>query len=102
MDNQDEINWFNTNFMPILKKGNTDCYSCAFIGLRPYCLKMSCWYLEDCKMYSFYWVSKYNIKYNPLPSEIKEFFNNNKREDIKEISRQALFSAVLKKSTNSK
>ncbi len=96
------IEWFNDNFMPILKTGNNDCYSCVFRGIRPYCLKMSCWYLDNCRLYSFYWTSKYNIKYNPLPEEVKDFFNNTSRDDVKEISRQSLFSANIKRSVISK
>lgn len=99
---QEKTDWFNNNFTPILKNGNTDCYSCIFRGLRPYCLKMSCWYLDNCKLYSFYWTSTYNLIYNPLPKEVKEFFNNNSREDIKDISRESLFSANIKKLVKNK
>lgn len=102
MSLQEKADWFNNNFNPVLKSGSIDCYSCVFRGLRPYCIKMSCWYLDDCKLYSFCWTSTYNLIHNPLPKEVKEFFDNNSREDIKDLSRESLFSALVKKSINNK
>jgi hypothetical protein len=90
---QEKTNWFNNNFKAVPTNNPLgNCSACVFRNFKPYCLKVSCSYLDMHKINSIYWESKNNLGFIGA-HEMYDFFNNTDRHDIKEISIQAMKTA---------
>lgn len=93
---QEKIDWFNKNFTPIRSGPMGDCSACVFRNIKPYCLKLTCSYLDIYDLHSFYWTSKLRLN-TVIPKEVCDFFDTTEKEDIKEMAIKSMKQALIKK-----
>ncbi len=96
MKKLEKADWFNDNFKPIKCGPLGNCSACVFRNIKPYCIKLTCSYLDLYNLHSFYWVSKLRIN-TIIPEDVREFFDTTEKEDIQEIVLKAMKQAIIKK-----